>query len=361
MKNQWLKSGTSPKLLPLILAAVVAVLGVAQFVGAQQSPIDVVWVRGPIYMLAGAGGNIMASIGPDGVLLVDSGTEALADEVLETIAEIQVMQLEGRAYAWAGIENWGAEGRLSVLAYRDGYAPPKPVRYILNTSADPNHSGGNQIIKDSGTTYVGGNVAGSILDAGVGASIYAREEVLFRMLEDGVPFENYPTDTFYSDSYKLSHFFNGDGVKMIHMPSSTTDATVVYFPRSDIIVTGDFFSHTRYPMVDLENGGSIDGVVDALNWVLDTAIPEFRSEGGTLVIPGHGRVSDTADVGYYRDMVTIVRNNVEEMINRGWTLEQVLEERPTKAYDGLYGDDRTWTPTDFVTAVYQSLVEGRGE
>ena len=361
MNNQWLKLRTFPKLSSLMLAVVVTVLGVAQFVSAQESPIDVVWVRGPIYMLAGAGGNIMASIGPDGVLLVDSGTEAMADKVLEAIAKIQIMQLEGRAYAWAGIENWGAEGRLSVLAYRDGYAPPKPVRYILNTSADPDHSGGNQIIKDSGITYVGGNVAGTILDAGVGASIYAREEVLFRMLEDGVPYENYPTDTFYGDSYKLSHFFNGDGVKMIHMPSSTTDATVVYFPRSDIIVTGDFFAHTRYPIVDLENGGSIDGVLDALNWVLDTAIPEFRSEGGTLVIPGHGRVSDTADVGYYRDMVTIVRNNIQEMINRGWTLDQVLEERPTKAYDGLYGDDRRWTPTDFVTAVYRSLVEGRGE
>ena len=174
-------------------------------------------------------------------------------------------------------------------------------------------------------------------------------------------FEMYPTDTFYGDNYKLSHFFNGDGVKMIHMPSSSTDSTVVYFPRSDIIVTGDFFSHTRYPIVDLENGGNIDGVIDALNWVLDTAIPEFRSEGGTLVIPGHGRVSDTADVGYYRDMVTIVRNNIQEMINRGWSLDEVLAERHTKAYDGLYGDDRSWTPTDFVTAVYRSLMEGSGE
>ena len=181
MNNQQLKARIFPKPLPVLVAVILAFLGLAQFVSAQQSAIDVVWVRGPIYMLAGAGGNIMASIGPDGVLLVDSGTIAMADAVLEAIAEIQVMQLEGRAYAWAGIENWGAEGRLSVLAYRDGYAPPKPVRYILNTSADPDHSGGNQIIKDSGITYVGGNVAGSILDAGVGASIYAREETLFRM------------------------------------------------------------------------------------------------------------------------------------------------------------------------------------
>lgn len=363
MKNQRLIFRSIRRPVPILLAVVLGILPFTGVVQAQESPIDVVWVRGPIYMLAGAGSNITASIGPDGVLLVDSGTAAMADEVLETISAIHHMQNQARTHAWAGIDNWGAEGRLAILAYRDGYSPPKPVRYIINTTSQPSHVGGNQIIRESGQTFVGGNVTGSIRDAGEGASIYAHEEVLFDMAEDGLNYLMYPTDTYYGKSYKISHFFNGDGVRMIHMPQATTGGhTLVYIPRSDVIVTGDFFRQTSYPIIDLSNGGSIDGVLDALNWVLETAIPEFRTEGGTSVIPGSGRLSDSADVGYYRDMVTIIRNNIREMINRGWSLGQVLEERPTKAYDGLYGaDSGQWTTTDFVTAVYRSLVEGRGE
>ena len=323
-------------------------------VEAQNDEIDVVRVRGPIYMLVGGGGNVAASIGDDGVLLVDSGSADRADAILSAIRETQELQLMGRD---PDPLRWGAEGRLSVLAYRDGYQPPKPVRYIINTSAAEDRVGGNAAIRDSGVTFVGGNVAGAIADAGVGAAIYAREEVLFRLVDRGDSDLAFPTDTYYGSSYKISHHFNGEGVRMIHMPGATSDAdTLVYFPSSDVIVTGDFFSQTTYPIIDLEHGGSIDGVIDALNYVLEIAIPEFRTEGGTMVVPGRGRLSDSADVGYYRDMVTIVRNNIEEMIDRGWSLEQVLAERPTKAYDGLYANESgDWTADDFVTAVYRSL------
>ena len=355
MWKRWNESKPKTAALPMpLLACGICAFVLAPSAGAQERAIDVVRVRGPVYMLAGAGGNITASIGEDGVLLVDSGTADMAGEVLATIREIQELQLMGRD---PEPPRWGAEGRLAVLAYRDGYSPPKPVRYIINTSSAADHVGGNQFIRDNGVTFVGGNVAGAIGDAGVGASIYAREEVLFRMVDADMSYLMHPTDTYYGSNYKISHHFNGEGVRMIHMPAASSDAdTIVYLPRSDVIVTGDFFSQTSYPIIDLEHGGSIDGVIDALNYVLETAIPEFRTEGGTMIVPGHGRVSDSADVGYYRDMVTIVRNNIQEMIDRGWSMEQVLAERPTKAYDGLYGfETGEWTTEDFVTAVYRSL------
>jgi cyclase len=327
----------------------------ALLVEAAASDVDVIRIRGPVYLLAGAGGNIVASIGDDGVLLVDSGTAEMADKVLETIGKIQQAQIAGREPKPL---NWGAEGRLSILAYRDGFAPVKPVRYIINTSAAPDHVGGNARIRQSGVTYVGGNVTGNISDAGEGASIYAREEVLFRLTRAGKPSAMYPTDTYHGPSYKLSQYVNGDGVRMVHMQATSDADTLVYLTRADVIVTGDFFSQTSYPYIDLEHGGSIDGVIRALNYVLDLAVPEFRYEGGTMIVPGHGRLSDAADVGYYRDMVTIIRDNVREMIKRGMTLEQVLAARPTKGYDVRFGSDAgSWTTRDFVEAVYKSLTK----
>jgi glyoxylase-like metal-dependent hydrolase (beta-lactamase superfamily II) len=319
-----------------------------------QGPIDVVHVNGPIYLLVGAGGNVAASVGPDGVLLVDSGSIEMSGVLLRTV---ETLSEEVNAVRSRESELWGAEGRSSVLTNRNAPPPHKPIRYIINTNASPERIGGNEVIGAAGVTYTGGNVAGTIGDAGEGAAIWAHEAVLFALVERDAPFGMLPTNTYYGASTKLSHFFNGDGVRMVHMPAAQSEgATIVQFTRSDVIVTGDFFSQTTYPMIDLERGGSIDGVINALNYVLDLAVPEFRTEGGTMIIPAYGRLSDSADVGYYRDMVTIIRNNIQEMITRGMSLRQIHAARPTRAYDARFGaDSGPWTTDMFVEAVYRSL------
>jgi glyoxylase-like metal-dependent hydrolase (beta-lactamase superfamily II) len=156
---------------------------------------------------------------------------------------------------------------------------------------------------------------------------------------------------------RLSHFFNGEGIELVHRPASHTNGdSVVWFRGSDVIATGDIFSTETYPVIDLTRGGNIQGIVEGLNRVLDLAFPEFRTEGGTMIVPGHGRIGDSADVAYYRDMVTIIRDRVQDMIKKGMTLDQVIAARPTADYDPRYGATTgTWTTDMFVEAVYRSL------
>jgi len=149
---------------------------------------------------------------------------------------------------------------------------------------------------------------------------------------------------------------NGEGVQIIHIKDAHTDGdSMVYFRGSDVIATGDLFVTNSYPVVDIANGGNIQGVIDGLNRILAMSIAEFRTEGGTMIIPGHGRLCDSADVAYYRDMVTIIRDRVQDMIKKGMTLDQVKAARPTRDYDPRYGAASGWTTDMFVEAVYKSL------
>jgi glyoxylase-like metal-dependent hydrolase (beta-lactamase superfamily II) len=327
---------------------------------SEVAGVRILPVRGNVYMLLGAGANITASVGRDGVLMVDAGRAQMSDEVLAAIRRLQD-DLDLRDTPLGR----GAETRSSV-ASRNSEPPAKPIRYIVDTSADPDHAGGNEKIRLAGRTFTGGNVAGNIADAAEGAAILAHENVLQRLLEpeagrEKAPPDAQPTDTYYTDGMKLSHFFNGEGIQLIHQPSAHTDGdSLVWFRGSDVIAAGDIYSTVSYPVIDVKHGGTINGVIDGLNRILDVSVAEFRTEGGTLVIPGHGRLSDSADVAYYRDMVTIIRDRVKAMIDKGMTLDQIKAAKPTADYDPRYGaTSGPWTTDMFVEAVYTTLGGGK--
>ena len=329
-----------------------------QFDQQIVSGIEILHVRGPVYMLTGAGGNVTVSVGPDGTLVVDSGAAGKSDALL---AAIRTLQRE-RALRETPL-GFGSESRSELQTVRAPAAPPKPIRFVINTSGDADHSGGNEAIASAGRTITGGNVAGDLSTATQAAQILAHENVLLRMAkrEPPVAVRAQPTDSYFTPYFKLGSHFNGEGIQLMHQPAAHSDGdSMVWFRGADVIATGDVFVMDAYPRVEIENGGSINGVVDALNDILDLAYAEFRLEGGTLIVPGHGRLSDSSDVAYYRDMVTTIRDRILGMVEKGATLEQVKAAKPTLDYDTRFGSTSgAWTTDMFVTAVYRSLTAGK--
>jgi cyclase len=349
----------------LMLAAAAPPADAQQQRSAQQRPVqrggeragELHWwpVRKNIWMLVGAGTNIAASVGPDGVLLVNAGT---ADKSARVITAIKELQAQLNAFGFLDVfqpPRGGSETRSRFPV--NTHAPPKPVRYIIDTSSLPHSIGGNEAIAASGVTYTGGNVAGTIADSSEGAAVLAHENVLNRMVARDMPFGALPTETFFTAEYKVSTFFNDEGIQIVHVPNAATDGdSFVFFRGSDVIAAGDLVNMDSFPIIDVESGGSINGVLAGLNAILKLAIPEFRTEGGTMVIPGHGRLADSADVGYYRDMLTIIRDHVQALIDEGLTLEQVIERNPTFGYEARFGSNTgPWTTEMFIEAVYSSL------
>jgi glyoxylase-like metal-dependent hydrolase (beta-lactamase superfamily II) len=307
-----------------LVLGMAAALAVAARPSAQTpaSGVHTLKVQGNVYLLVGAGGNIGVQIGDDGVLLVDTGAAANTEKVVAAVRELT----------------------------------NKPIRYIINTNADPDHVGGNDAIGRQGSRIAGGNEGAG---AGVGAGIIAHENVLNRMSAPtgkSAPFPTtaWPTDTYISRQKEL--YFNGESIQTIYKPGHTDGDSIVYFRKSDVIVGGDDFLMTTFPVIDLSRGGSIKGVLSALNDMLDIAIPKAMQEGGTYIIPGHGRLTDEADLLEYRDMLTIIRDRVQDGVKRGQTLDQVKAGKPTLDYDARWGaTSGPWTTDMFLEAVYKDL------
>jgi cyclase len=264
------------KRLALVAVAAAAVASAAGL--SAQGAVEVIPVRGGIYMLATAAGNTTVQVGTDGVLVVDSQT----------------------------------------------------------------------------ATFEGGNTRAATVYSGAGAPIWAHEGVLNRLTrEAAAESQGWPTDTFFVEQKDL--FMNSEPVQLLHAPSAHTDGDMlVVFRRSDVIATGDIYTPNRYPVIDVAHGGGINGLIDALNHVLRITVPEFNQQGGTMVIPGHGRLSDEADVSDYRDMVTIVRDRVRDLVTKKQTLDQVKAARLTRDYDPIFGEA---AGVVFVESVYRSLTQ----
>jgi cyclase len=268
-------------------------------------------VQGNVYMLAAQTGNITVQIGNDGVLLVDTQYEPLAPKITAAIRKLS----------------------------------DRPILWIINTNVDADNIGGNEALPRLANAGTRQNVR-----------IIAHENVVNRMsaaprgVEPIVPDKLWPNDEYFLPQKDFS--FNGEAVVINHMASAHTDGdSIVLFRSSNVLSVGDIFTPDRYPVIDLANGGSVQGLITALNHILQITVPLKYQEGGTYVIPGHGRICDEADVVEYRDMVTIIRDRVQDLIKKGMTLEQVKAAKPARDYDPEYGgsDDA------FLEAVYKSL------
>jgi cyclase len=301
--------------------------------GAPPGSLEVLEVRPNFFMIAGAGANVGVQVGEDGVVVVDAGSAASAPAVVAAIKRIT----------------------------------PKPIRYVIDTGPDADHVGGNDVLAMAGDQFFPGTrPAGPRQDAlRSSAAILAAEGVVRHMTESSEstparPLVGLPTESFHYPRKFL--YLNDEAIEVLHQPAAHTDSDVfAFFRRSDVVVAGDVIDTRRFPVIDIERGGSIEGEIAALNRLSDLAVasvPVVSREAGTIVIPGHGRLCDQFDVIEYRDMITIITDRIRGLVNAGRSLEQVKSAEPAKGYAGRYGDvGGDWTTDEFVEAVYRSLMK----
>ncbi|MGA8766678.1 MAG: MBL fold metallo-hydrolase, partial [Candidatus Acidiferrales bacterium] len=210
----------------------------------EKSAVQLLHVQGRVHMLVGAGANITVQLGDDAVVLVDAGLARMSPQALAAIRSLS----------------------------------QKPIEFVINTSADADHTGGNHNLAQAGhfISGMGGERPG--------ASVISQIAVLDRMTassdkDAAASPELWPTDTYDTDKWAL---FNDEAIVLEHPHAAHTNGdSIVFFRRSDVISTGDIFTPDRYPMIDLAKGGSINGEIDALNRLLDIMVPRADEEGGT--------------------------------------------------------------------------------
>jgi cyclase len=319
-----------------LLTSVVLTARVALLARAQQptgNDLDVVQVRPNFYLIAGAGANIAVQVGPIGAVLVDTGSQQMSDKVVAAVKRLT-----------------------------DG-----SIRYIINTSADADHTGGNDKVAKAGKTILGNTGSAGfsedVYTNGGAASVLAHENMLRRMSaptgqEGSVPAALWPTKTYTGKGYSM--YLNGDAIQVMYMPAAHSDGdSVVFFHRADVIVTGDILDTTRFPVIDVAKGGSIQGEIDALNRIVEMTVPPFPlafQEDRTYVVPGHGFVCDFYDLVEYRSVVLIMRDRIQDLITKGMTLQQVKAADPARGFKKRYGAEAgPWTTDMFVEAVFKSL------
>jgi glyoxylase-like metal-dependent hydrolase (beta-lactamase superfamily II) len=331
------------KISVLAVAGLVATAGFAMFATAQQPAqqirtprqtpfpvnpdfsrleVETLKVQGLIYLIAGAGGNIAVQTGDEGLVLVDTGYEKMSGKVLAAIKKIS----------------------------------DKPIRTVINTTLADDHTGGNGPLVKAGFI----NQAGPGLGGRPNEAVLIGHVDLLRLMteigEAKISTDRWPPNTY--PGKERDFYSNDEPVVILHVPNATTAGdSMVWFRKSDVIATGEIFNETSFPYIDLEHGGSINGIISGLNQVLEITVPKHLQEGGTMVVPGHGRIGDEHDVLEYRDMVTIVRDRVQNAIKKGMTLQQVKAAKPsyTYEYEPRFGKNPAWTPDMFVEAIYKSL------
>ena len=293
----------------------------------HDGEIHVLPLRNNVYLLTGDGSNSVLQTGDEGAFVVDSGTGALADKTIAAIHKLS----------------------------------DKPIQFIANTGYRADHTGGNAKLRSAGAdpSVIGSFFSLGFADAGVGATIMAHQNVQNHLIELKAAANGIPSDTFLEERRRTFH--NGDAIEMFFEPNAVSDAdSIVQFRRADVIATGDIFTTTQYPFIDVKNGGTVQGEIKALNDILNRTVYQHEAEGGTIVVPGHGYVCDEHEVVEYRDMVAIIRDRVQAMIKNGASLDQVKAARVTVDYDSRYGaGSGPWTTDMFVEAVYTDLKRAR--
>jgi cyclase len=289
----------------------------------SKQEIETLKVQGQVYLLAGAGGNIAAQVGDDSVLLVDTGHEQMASKVMAAVRKLS----------------------------------DKPLRTIINTTMMDSHTGANGVLVKQGVQI--DNTGPGVGQRPNEADLIGSSTLLALMTEAGrdkISADRWPPSTYPSKQKDLTS--NGEAVIIMRMPNAVTDGdSMVWFRKSDVVATGEIMNMASFPFIDVANGGTINGILDGLNTLLEITVPRHNQEGGTMVIPGYGRIGDEHDVLEYRDMLTIIRDRVQNAIKKGMTVQQVKALKPTVTYEyePRFNRDPAWTAEMFVEAIYKNL------